>query len=90
MLDEFEITPPAGFPEHPHRGFETVTYMLEGASNHQDFSGHKGTIRTGDVQWMTVGRGIVHSEMPTGEGILRGLQLWMNLSSKDKMIEPGY
>ncbi|GAA0184749.1 transcription cofactor [Lithospermum erythrorhizon] len=90
MLDEFEVIPPAGFPEHPHRGFETVTYMLEGASNHQDFAGHKGTIRTGDVQWMTAGRGIVHSEMPAGEGILRGLQLWVNLSSKDKMIEPGY
>lgn len=90
MLDEFEVTPPAGFPDHPHRGFETVTYMLEGAGNHQDFAGHKGTIRSGDVQWMTAGRGIVHSEMPASEGLHRGLQLWVNLSSKDKMVEPAY
>ncbi|CAH9108793.1 unnamed protein product [Cuscuta europaea] len=90
MLDEFEVSSPAGFPDHPHRGFETVTYMLEGAFTHQDFSGHKGTIGTGDVQWMTAGRGIVHSEMPAGEGIQKGLQLWINLASKDKMIEPKY
>ncbi|XP_043710440.1 pirin-like protein [Telopea speciosissima] len=90
MLDEFVVTVPAGFPDHPHRGFETVTYMLEGAFTHQDFGGNKGTIRTGDVQWMTAGRGIVHSEMPVGEGVNRGLQLWINLSSKDKMIEPKY
>ncbi|VFQ67054.1 unnamed protein product [Cuscuta campestris] len=90
MLDEFEVSPPAGFPDHPHRGFETVTYMLEGAFTHQDFSGHKGTIGTGDVQWMTAGRGIVHSEMPAGEGTQKGLQLWINLASKDKMIEPNY
>ncbi|KAI3880328.1 hypothetical protein MKX03_011061 [Papaver bracteatum] len=90
MLDEFYVSPPAGFPDHPHRGFETVTYMLEGAFSHQDFSGHKGTIKTGDVQWMTAGRGIIHSEMPAGEGIQRGLQLWINLASKDKMIEPRY
>ncbi|XAR48769.1 hypothetical protein NMG60_11031699 [Bertholletia excelsa] len=90
MLDEFAVSPPAGFPDHPHRGFETVTYMLEGAFTHQDFAGHQGTIRTGDVQWMTAGRGIIHSEMPAGEGTQRGLQLWINLSSKDKMIEPRY
>lgn len=90
MLDEFTVSAPAGFPDHPHRGFETVTYMLEGAFAHQDFAGHKGIIRTGDVQWMTAGRGIVHSEMPVGEGVNRGLQLWINLSSKDKMIEPNY
>ncbi|CAA3004461.1 Hypothetical predicted protein [Olea europaea subsp. europaea] len=90
MLDEFEVSPPAGFPDHPHRGFETVTYMLQGAFTHQDFMGHKGTIRTGDVQWMTAGRGIIHSEMPAGEGAQRGLQLWINLSAKDKMIEPRY
>ncbi|GAA0152000.1 transcription cofactor [Lithospermum erythrorhizon] len=89
-LDDFEVSPPAGFPDHPHRGFETVTYMLQGACDHQDFAGHKGIIRTGDVQWMTAGRGIVHSEMPAEEGTNRGLQLWINLSSKDKMIEPGY
>ncbi|XP_059653396.1 pirin-like protein isoform X2 [Cornus florida] len=90
MLDEFAVSPPAGFPDHPHRGFETVTYMLEGSFSHQDFAGHKGTIGTGDVQWMTAGRGIIHSEMPAGEGTQRGLQLWINLSSKDKMIEPRY
>uniref|UniRef100_A0A7C9DWF8 Pirin-like protein n=1 Tax=Opuntia streptacantha TaxID=393608 RepID=A0A7C9DWF8_OPUST len=90
MLDEFEVSPPAGFPDHPHRGFETVTYMLEGAFTHQDFAGHKGTIRTGDVQWMTAGRGIIHSEMPATAGVNKGLQLWINLSSKDKMIEPRY
>ncbi|XP_021861723.2 pirin-like protein [Spinacia oleracea] len=90
MLDEFSVSAPAGFPDHPHRGFETVTYMLEGAFAHQDFAGHKGIIRTGDVQWMTAGRGIVHSEMPVGEGVNKGLQLWINLSSKDKMIEPNY
>uniref|UniRef100_A0A803MY31 Pirin-like protein n=1 Tax=Chenopodium quinoa TaxID=63459 RepID=A0A803MY31_CHEQI len=88
MLDEFSVSAPAGFPDHPHRGFETVTYMLEGAFAHQDFAGHKGIISTGD--WMTAGRGIVHSEMPVGEGVNKGLQLWINLSSKDKMIEPNY
>ncbi|XP_044465649.1 pirin-like protein [Mangifera indica] len=90
MLDEFAASPPAGFPDHPHRGFETVTYMLQGKVTHQDFAGHKGTIQTGDVQWMTAGRGIIHSEMAAGEGIQWGLQLWINLSSKDKMIEPRY
>ncbi|XP_052174162.1 pirin-like protein [Diospyros lotus] len=90
LLDEFAVSPPAGFPDHPHRGFETVTYMLQGAFTHQDFAGHKGTIRTGDVQWMTAGRGIIHSEMPAGEGTQRGLQLWINLASRDKMIEPRY
>lgn len=64
--------------------------MLQGAFTHQDFAGHKGTIKTGDVQWMTAGRGIVHSEMPAGDGVQKGLQLWINLSSKDKMIEPRY
>ncbi|CAN6447958.1 unnamed protein product [Victoria cruziana] len=90
LLDEFSVSAPAGFPDHPHRGFETVTYMLQGAFTHQDFGGHKGTIRTGDLQWMTAGRGIIHSEMPTGEGVQKGLQLWINLSAKEKMIEPRY
>ncbi|XP_050256507.1 pirin-like protein [Quercus robur] len=90
MLDDFSVTPPAGFPDHPHRGFETVTYMLEGGITHQDFAGHKGTIGPGDVQWMTAGRGIIHSEMPAGGETSKGLQLWINLSSKDKMIEPRY
>ncbi|WOL02497.1 pirin-like protein [Canna indica] len=90
MLDEFSVRAPAGFPDHPHRGFETVTYMLEGSFTHQDFAGHKGTIKAGDLQWMTAGRGIVHSEMPAGEGENKGLQLWINLSSKDKMMQPRY
>ncbi|KAK1297314.1 hypothetical protein QJS10_CPB15g01552 [Acorus calamus] len=90
LLDEFSVTSPAGFPDHPHRGFETVTYMLQGAVKHEDFEGHKGTIKAGDLQWMTAGRGIVHSEMPASEGTQKGLQLWVNLSSKNKMIEPKY
>ncbi|XP_010525731.1 PREDICTED: pirin-like protein 2 [Tarenaya hassleriana] len=89
ILDEFSVSPPAGFPDHPHRGFETVTYVLQGGITHQDFKGHKGTIYAGDVQWMTAGRGIIHSEMPEEE-VNRGLQLWVNLSSRDKMIEPNY
>ncbi|ONK68510.1 uncharacterized protein A4U43_C05F12590 [Asparagus officinalis] len=84
VLDEFSVTAPAGFPDHPHRGFETVTYMLEGGVTHEDFEGHKGTIKAGDLQWMTA-RGIVHSEMPSGPGPAKGLQLWINLSSNKKM-----
>ena len=88
MLDEFSVSPPAGFPDHPHRGFETVTYMLEGAFEHEDFCGRRGRIGPGDLQWMTAGRGIVHSEMPATNEVSRGLQLWVNLKSQDKMIEP--
>lgn len=90
MLDEFYVTPPAGFPDHPHRGFETVSYVLKGEGMHEDCCGHKGTLRAGDVQWMTAGRGIVHCEMPHGSEEAHGLQLWVNLASKDKMIEPAY
>jgi len=95
MLDEFKVGAPAGFPDHPHRGFETVTYMLpttKGAFEHEDFVGHKGRIEAGDLQWMTAGRGIVHSEMPaTGNTeYSHGLQLWVNLASKFKMVEPAY
>ncbi|OVA01650.1 Pirin [Macleaya cordata] len=90
MLDEFSVSPPAGFPDHPHRETEFGFNGFQGAFSHQDFAGHKGTIKTGDVQWMTAGKGIIHSEMPAGEGTQRGLQLWINLSSKDKMIEPRY
>ncbi|KAI5674733.1 hypothetical protein M9H77_15097 [Catharanthus roseus] len=90
VLDEFSVAAPAGFPDHPHRGFETVTYMLQGAVTHEDFEGHKGTIEAGDLQWMTAGRGIVHSEMPAAHGTQTGLQLWINLSAKHKMIEPKY
>ncbi|BBM98805.1 quercetin 2,3-dioxygenase [Marchantia polymorpha subsp. ruderalis] len=90
LLDHFAVAPPAGFPDHPHRGFETVTYMLEGSFTHQDFAGHKGTIGPGDLQWMTAGRGIVHSELPAKPGVQRGLQLWVNLPGKYKMVEPKY
>jgi len=65
MLDLFNVKLPAGFPDHPHRGFETVTYMLSGDTAHEDFKGHSGTIGAGDIQWMTAGKGIVHAEMPT-------------------------
>ncbi|KAK7097970.1 pirin-like isoform X2 [Littorina saxatilis] len=90
MLDEFRVTAPAGFPDHPHRGFETVTYMLTGSFRHEDFCGHKGTINPGDLQWMTAGRGIVHCEMPHGKETGHGLQLWVNLRKTDKMMEPKY
>jgi len=91
LLDEFKVPPPAGFPDHPHRGFETVTYMLSGSFYHEDFCGHKGMIDPGDLQWMTAGKGIVHCEMPVpSKDIPHGLQLWVNLSSKEKMIEPAY
>ncbi|XP_055338992.1 uncharacterized protein LOC129588677 [Paramacrobiotus metropolitanus] len=89
LLDHFDVKPPAGFPEHPHRGFETVTYMLKGSFNHEDFAGHKGSIGVGDLQWMTAGRGILHSEVPGPDGG-EGFQLWVNLAKKDKMIEPAY
>ncbi|EPS68233.1 hypothetical protein M569_06535, partial [Genlisea aurea] len=90
VLDEFSVSAPAGFPDHPHRGFETVTYMLQGGLRHEDFDGRQGTIEAGDLQWMTAGKGIVHSEMPASEGTQKGLQLWINLSSKYKMVEPRY
>ncbi|GAA0138738.1 transcription cofactor [Lithospermum erythrorhizon] len=81
----------AGFPDHPHRGFETVSYVLQGAWKHEDFGGHKGNLEAGDLQWMTAGRGIVHSEIgDPSRGKSRGLQLWVNLSSQKKMIEPRY
>jgi quercetin 2,3-dioxygenase len=81
----------AGFPSHPHRGFETVTYMLAGRMRHADNQGNQGLLRAGSVQWMTAGRGIVHSEMPEQEnGLLWGFQLWVNLPAKDKMTAPRY
>ncbi|EGF80128.1 hypothetical protein BATDEDRAFT_19562 [Batrachochytrium dendrobatidis JAM81] len=89
MLDEFIVRGKAGFPDHPHRGFETVTYMLDGVFQHEDFTGHKGTIGPGDLQWMTAGRGIVHAEMPASE-VGTGLQLWVNLPKKAKMMPPLY
>jgi len=95
MLDEFGSDDPqswiAGFPEHPHRGFETVTIMLEGRVKHADSVGNQGIIEAGDVQWMTAGSGIIHSEMPErAQGRLRGFQLWINLPGKMKMIAPRY
>jgi len=95
MLDEFGSDDPeswiAGFPEHPHRGFETVTIMLDGRVKHGDSVGNQGVIEAGDVQWMTAGSGIIHSEMPErAEGRLRGFQLWVNLPGKLKMIAPRY
>jgi redox-sensitive bicupin YhaK (pirin superfamily) len=84
-----------GAPDHPHRGFETVTYMLEGEFEHEDSAGHRGFITPGDVQWMTAGRGVVHSEMPTQKirekgGRLHGFQIWVNLPARDKMMPPRY
>ncbi len=95
LLDEFGSEDGAdyiaGFPDHPHRGFETVTYMLAGAMRHRDHAGNEGHLRPGSVQWMTAGRGIVHSEMPEQEdGLLHGFQLWVNLPAKDKLCEPRY
>jgi redox-sensitive bicupin YhaK (pirin superfamily) len=84
-----------GAPDHPHRGFETVTYMLEGEFEHEDSAGHRGTLRPGDVQWMTAGAGVIHSEMPSAEirekgGRVHGFQIWVNLPSGDKMMRPRY
>jgi redox-sensitive bicupin YhaK (pirin superfamily) len=81
----------AGFPEHPHRGFETVTYMLNGRMRHRDSAGNEGLVTNGGVQWMTAGRGVIHSEMPEqDEGLMEGFQLWLNLPAKDKMSDPWY
>jgi redox-sensitive bicupin YhaK (pirin superfamily) len=95
MLDEFYSDNPddylAGFPAHPHRGFETVTYMLDGHMRHEDHLGNRGDLGPGDVQWMTAARGIIHSEMPQQSGgRMRGFQLWLNLPSKEKMKPAGY
>jgi hypothetical protein len=95
MLDEFGTDKAedylAGFPDHPHRGFETVTYMLDGRMRHRDNHGNEGLLVPGSVQWMTAGRGLVHSEMPEQqEGRMRGFQLWVNLPAGAKMGEPRY
>ncbi|KAF8946993.1 hypothetical protein BGZ47_010654 [Haplosporangium gracile] len=126
LLDEFWVDSRGGFPDHPHRGFETVTYLLRGQMQHEDFAGHKGTIGPGDLQWMTAGRGVVHCEMPVSAVVatkgksnsqtetqvseagtstgkdssslrpsqdpeaIHGLQLWVNLSQKDKRCDPAY
>ena len=95
LLDEFGTDKAedylAGFPEHPHRGFETVTYMLDGRMRHRDNHGNEGLLTPGAVQWMTAGRGLVHSEMPEQEsGRMRGFQLWVNLPAREKMTDPKY
>jgi len=95
MLDEFYSDNPddylAGFPSHPHRGFETVTYMLDGHMRHEDSIGNRGDLGPGDVQWMTAARGIIHSEMPQqSQGRMRGFQLWVNLPARDKMKPASY
>lgn len=95
LLDAFESDRPedyiGGFPSHPHRGFETVTYLLAGQMRHKDSAGNEGVIKPGGVQWMTAGKGIVHSEMPEQiDGLLMGFQLWVNLPGHAKMSEPGY
>jgi hypothetical protein len=95
MLDEFFSDDPndylAGFPAHPHRGFETVTYMLDGHMRHEDSFGNRGDLGPGDVQWMTAARGIIHSEMPQQtEGRMRGFQLWINLPAREKMKPAAY
>jgi redox-sensitive bicupin YhaK (pirin superfamily) len=93
MLDHFSIPPGAGFPDHPHRGQETITYLLSGAVDHEDFAGNKGTIGPGDLQFMTAGKGIVHAEMPrqNPDGSANvGMQLWVDLPEKLKSCEPRY
>jgi quercetin 2,3-dioxygenase len=95
MLDAFRSDNPddyiGGFPDHPHRGFETVTYMIAGRLRHRDSGGNEGLLENGGVQWMTAGRGIIHSELPEQEdGLMEGFQLWLNLPARDKMCAPGY
>jgi hypothetical protein len=95
MLDEFGSDNPdeyiAGFPPHPHRGFETITYMIEGRMRHEDHLGNVGLLESGGVQWMTAARGVIHSEMPEQEhGLMRGFQLWLNLPAKSKLSDPDY
>ncbi|MCU6435706.1 pirin family protein [Undibacterium sp. Jales W-56] len=95
MLDAFGTDDPqdyiGGFPDHPHRGFETITYMLTGRMRHHDSAGNQGLLQNGGVQWMTAGRGVIHSELPEQEdGRMEGFQLWLNLSAKDKMMAPWY
>jgi quercetin 2,3-dioxygenase len=95
MLDAFGSDKPddyiAGFPDHPHRGFETVTYMIAGRMLHRDSAGHEGLLQNGGVQWMTAGRGVIHSEIPQQEeGVMEGFQLWLNLPRRDKLCPPWY
>lgn len=90
LMDEFFVDPSAGFPEHPHRGFEAVTYMLEGGFVHEDSAGNRATVSQGGLQRITMGKGIKHSESPATDGETHGIQLWVNLPRNKKEIEPGY
>lgn len=97
MLDHFSVSPDAGFPDHPHRGQETITYLLKGRIDHEDFTGSKGTLEPGDLQFMTAGRGVVHAEMPRIDkdkdgniAMVEGLQLWVDLPKQLKNCEPRY
>ncbi|WVO14816.1 hypothetical protein L204_102455 [Cryptococcus depauperatus] len=96
MLDHFTVQPGAGFPDHPHRGQQTVTYLFDGVFKHEDFMGYSGTLHKGDVQWMTAGKGVMHSEIPwfdpdpAKREIVTGLQLWIDLPAGDKYMEPNY
>lgn len=95
MLDAFGSDNPddyiAGFPDHPHRGFETITYMLAGRMRHRDSAGHEGLLENGGMQWMTAGRGVIHSEIPEQEeGVMEGFQLWLNLPARNKLVTPWY
>ena len=91
MLDNFKVALPAGFPDHPHRGMETVTYMISGEIMHEDSKGNAGKLGPGDVQWMTAGKGIVHAEMPASfDEPAYGFQLWLNLDRTNKFCEPRY
>ena len=94
MLDSFDSKNPndynKGFPFHPHRGIETITYLIEGSMEHEDSLGNKGTIHPGESQWMTAGSGIMHQEMPIASDRMLGVQIWLNLPQKDKMVKPEY
>ena len=90
LFDHFAVGADAGFPPHPHRGFEAITYMLDGAFRHEDNLGNKSVVSTGGAQRFTAGRGLVHSEMPMAPGQNRGIQLWINLAKSDKQIDPSY
>jgi len=90
LWDHFDVSPGAGFPDHPHRGFEAITYVFEGSMNHKDNLGNESTVTAGGAQRFTAGKGLIHSEMPSPEGHTNGIQLWINLPKRLKTIEPAY